>query len=104
MRLNPYHPECFWNHLGRAYFTARRYDEAIKAIQRVNQADHANLAALAACHAARGDDAGAKASAQKVLKLAPDFHVAGHIATQHYKHESDLEHYRAALLKAGLSP
>src|SRR5262249_37586272 len=25
MRLNPYHPERFWSHLGRAYFVARRY-------------------------------------------------------------------------------
>ena len=31
MRLNPYHPERFWGHLGRAYFVARRYDEAVEA-------------------------------------------------------------------------
>ena len=31
MRLNPYHPERFWNHLGRAYFVARRYAEAAEA-------------------------------------------------------------------------
>ena len=29
MRLTPYHPERFWGHLGRAYFVARRYGEAI---------------------------------------------------------------------------
>ena len=34
MRLNPYHPERFWSHLGRAYFVARRYGEAVKAFQR----------------------------------------------------------------------
>jgi adenylate cyclase len=33
MRLNPYHPETFWSHLGRAYFVARRYGEAVKAFQ-----------------------------------------------------------------------
>ena len=27
MRLNPHHPERFWNHLGRAFFVARRYSE-----------------------------------------------------------------------------
>ena len=104
MRLNPFHPQRFWSHLGRAYFTARRYDEAIKAFQRINQPDHTNFAALAACHAALGDDAAAKASAREALKLAPDFCVAGNLATQHYQHESDLEHYRAALVKAGLPP
>ncbi|MGA7597109.1 MAG: adenylate/guanylate cyclase domain-containing protein, partial [Pseudolabrys sp.] len=38
MRLNPYHPERFWSHLGRAYFVARRYSEAVKAFQRINRA------------------------------------------------------------------
>ena len=28
MQLNPYHPERYWNHLGRAYYMARRYPEA----------------------------------------------------------------------------
>ena len=32
MRLNPYHPERFWSHLGRAYFVARRYAEAIAGV------------------------------------------------------------------------
>jgi adenylate cyclase len=104
MRLNPYHPERFWSHLGRAYFTARRYDEAIKAFQRVNNADYTNVAALAACHAALGDDVAAKASASDMLKRAPAFSVASHLTTQHYKHDGDLKHYRAALLKAGLPP
>jgi adenylate cyclase len=104
MRLNPYHPERFWSHLGRAYFAARRYDDAIKAFQRVSQPDHAVRATLAACHAAQGDENAAKASAQDVLRLSPDFTISGHLATQHYKHAEDREHYRAALQKAGLPP
>ena len=36
MRLNPYHPERFWGLLGRAYFLARRYDEAVEAFRHVN--------------------------------------------------------------------
>ena len=35
MRLNPYHPERFWSHLGRAYFGARRYAEAIEAFKHI---------------------------------------------------------------------
>jgi len=104
MRLNPYHPERFWSHLGRAYFTARRYDEAIKAFQRVANADDAHFAALSAGYGALGDDVAASASAKDVLKRTPDFSVAKHLTTQHYKHHRDLEHYRAALLKAGLPP
>jgi adenylate cyclase len=104
MRLNPYHPERFWSHLARAYFAARRYEEAIKAFQRVNNADDAHFAALSACYAALGDDVAANASASEVLKRTPGFSVASHLTTQHYKQNSDLEHYRAALLKAGLPP
>jgi adenylate cyclase len=102
MRLNPYHPERFWSHLGRAYFVARRYDEAIKAFQRISRADHGHLAFLAACHAQLDDAAAAKGTAQQVLQRAPDFSIERFIATQHYKHEKDREHHRAALVKAQL--
>jgi adenylate cyclase len=102
MRLNPYHPERFWSHLGRAYFVARRYDEAIKAFQRISRADHAQLAFLAACHAQLGDAAATNGAAQQVLQRAPDFSIERFIATQHYKHAGDREHHRAALVKAQL--
>ena len=104
MRLNPYHPERFWSHLARAYFAARRYDDAIKAFQRIGHPDNAVCAALAACHAAHGDDAAAKDLAREVLRRVPNFCVDHYLATQHYKQPSDLEHCRAALLKAGLPP
>ncbi len=102
MRLNPYHQERFWGHLGRAYFVARRYSEAVKAFQRISRADHSHLAFLAACHAQLGDAAAANGAAQEVLQRAPDFSIERFIATQHYKHESDREHHRAALVKAQL--
>ena len=41
MRLNPYHPERFWQHLGRAFFVGHRYGEAIDAFRRVSRADFA---------------------------------------------------------------
>jgi adenylate cyclase len=102
MRLNPYHPERFWSHLGRAYFVARRYGEAIKAFQRISRADQSHWAFIAACHAQLGDIAAAKGAVQEVLQRAPDFSIGRFIATQHYKHESDREHHRAALFKAQL--
>ena len=102
MRLNPYHPERFWSHLGRAYFVARRYSEAVKAFQRINRADHSHLSFLAACYAQLGDAVAAKGAADEVLKRAQDFSIERFIATQHYKHENDREHHRAALVKAQL--
>ena len=55
MRLNPYHPPRFWNHLGRAYFVARRYAEAVEAFKRIAAPDQFHHAFLAACHARTGD-------------------------------------------------
>ena len=48
MRLNPYHPERFWNHLGRALFVARRYAEAVEAFSRITKPDHTHHAFRAA--------------------------------------------------------
>src|SRR5258706_11303479 len=54
MRLNPYHPPRFWNHLGRAWFVARRYAEAIDAFKRITAPDQFHHSFLAASHAQLG--------------------------------------------------
>jgi adenylate cyclase len=102
MRLNPYYPERFWNHLGRAYYVARRYGEAAEAFGRITAPDHSHHALLAASYAQMGDDTAARAHAQQVLKHDPEFTVESYLATQHYKHDSDRDHHREGLLKAGL--
>ncbi len=103
MRLNPYHPARFWSHLGRAYFVARRYAEAVEAVQHISSHDHFHTASLAACFA-QMDNAGAAAEqVRETLKRKGDFSVArDYLPTLHYKRESDLAHHRDALLKAGL--
>jgi adenylate cyclase len=102
MRLNPYHPERFWNHLGRAYFVARRYAEAVEAFKHITAQDHTHHAFLAAAHAQIGNEAEANAQAGQVLARKPDFTVKDYLSTVHYKRQEDLEHHRASLLKAGL--
>ena len=101
MRLNPYHPERFWNHLGRAHFVARHYAEAIAAFSRITAPDHLHHAFLAACHAELGNEA-ARGHVAEVLKRDPAFCIENYLKTQHYKRPEDLEHHRAALIKAGL--
>jgi adenylate cyclase len=102
MRLNPYHPERFWNHLGRAFFVARRYDEAISAFGRITAPDHLHYAFLAACSAQLDDDSAAQKYAAEVLKREPRFVTETYLRTLHYKRPEDLAHHREALLKAGL--
>jgi len=102
IRLNPYHPERFWNHLGRAYFVARRYAEAIVAFNRISRPDQFHHSFLAAAHALSSEDAQAQDHARSVLELDPNFTVEGYLETLHYKEQGDLEHHREGLLKAGL--
>ncbi len=101
MRLNPYHPQRFWNHLGRAYFVARRYAEAIEAIKHIGAPDQTYHAFLAACLARAGDPAAAREQAAAVMKLDPSFTIQGTLATLHYRNEDDREHHRESLLAAG---
>jgi adenylate cyclase len=103
MRLNPYHPERFWSHLGRAYFVARRYGEAIDAFKRITAVEPNHHAFLAACHACLGETAAAQAQREAVLELAPGFTVHSHLETLHYRREEEREHHRQALLAAGFA-
>jgi adenylate cyclase len=102
MQLNPYHPERYWSHLGRAYYVARRYAEAAQAFARISAPDHTHHAFLAAALAQMGDATAAAAHAQQVTRKAPGFSAEAHLETLHYQRPSDREHHREGLLKAGL--
>jgi adenylate cyclase len=102
MRLNPYHPERFWSHLGRACYCAERYAEAAEAFARLTRPDHTHHAFLAATFAQMGNSVAATAHVTEALKREPNFSVAAYLATQHYKHEADRKRHETGLLKAGL--
>jgi adenylate cyclase len=102
MRLNPYHPERFWNHLGRACYCAEKYAEAAEAFSRITRPDYTHHAFLAATFAQMGNTVAAAAHAAEVLKREPKFSVAVYLATQHYKQEVDRKRHEAGLLMVGL--
>jgi len=102
MRLNPYHPERFWSHLGRACYCAEKYADAAEAFSRVTRPDHTHHAFLAATFAQMGNAVAATAHAAEVLKREPKFSVAIYLATQHYKRDVDRQRHEDGLLKAGL--
>jgi adenylate cyclase len=103
MRLNPYHPQRFWSHLGRAQYTARSYADAIDSFSKLTTLDHTHHALLAASSALLGDQVAAGAHAREVLLRQPDFTVSAYLGTLHYRQQSDTEHVREGLLLAGLS-
>jgi adenylate cyclase len=102
MRLNPYHPERFWSHLGRACYCAEKYAEAAEAFSRITRPDYTHHAFLAATFAQMGNAVAAAAHAAETLKREPKFSVAVYLATQHYKREVDHQRHETGLLKAGL--
>jgi len=102
MRLNPYHPERFWSHLGRACYCAEKYADAAEAFSRITRPDHSHHAFLAATFAQMGNAVAATAHAAEVLKREPKFSVAIYLATQHYKRDVDRQRHEDGLLKAGL--
>jgi adenylate cyclase len=102
MRLNPYHPERYWSHLGRAYYTARSYADAIGCYSRITAPDQMHHAFLAAASAQMGNNTAATAHTREVLVRDPAFTVPSFLSTLHYQREADLEHCRDGLLKAGL--
>ena len=101
MQLNPYHPERFWSHLGRAHFVAGQHVEAIEAFRRISKPDHIVHAFLAACHAATGNAAAAATHREAAMRLNPDFSIAEYAATLHYLRDADKERHCAALAAAG---
>jgi adenylate cyclase len=102
MRLNPYHPERFWSHLGRAYYGAEKFAEAAAAFARITRPDHTHHAFLAATFAQMGNTVAAGAHAAEVLKRESQFSAAAYLATQHYKRDMDRRRHETGLLKAGL--
>jgi adenylate cyclase len=102
MRLNPYHPERFWSHLGRAQYTARIYADAIQSFSKLAAPDHTHHAFLAASSAQLGNRTAAAAHAREVLQREPTFTVENYLGTLHYQQPSDTEHLREGLVKAGL--
>jgi adenylate cyclase len=104
MRLNPYHPERFWAHLGRAFYLAGAYPEAIAAFSRITTPDCASHAFLAAASAQIGNKTAAAAHAREVLNLQPSFSIDAYLRTLHYRREADRQHHREGLDKAGLPP
>lgn len=102
MRLNPFHPLRFWSHLGRAYFVARQYANALEAFGHLSGQDAPTQTLMAACQVQLGNAAAAESHVREALKREPGFNWTACLATLHYRNEADLAHHRDSAAKAGL--
>jgi adenylate cyclase len=80
MRLNPLHPEWFWNIQGRCLHLLGRHGEALAAFQRIAAPAFYHFAYMAACHKALGQDAEAEDMRNRLYIANPDFDVARFVA------------------------
>jgi adenylate cyclase len=101
MQLNPFHPNRFWSHLGRACFVAREYQEAISAFQNVKSLDSRQLAYLSACYAYSGDAEKARQNVSKAIALDVSLTAEIHVGEQHFVGENDQQHLLEGLRQAG---
>jgi adenylate cyclase len=102
MQLNPYHPNWYWETLGKVLHSAGHYAEALDAYSRIVGRPSFYHAYVAACHAELGQMDEARKHAALALQAKPDFSVTAWGTRLPFKHETDLQRFLAGLRKAGL--
>jgi adenylate cyclase len=102
MRLNPFHPERFWGHLGRAHFCAGKYAEALEAYRHVGAPNHVMLAWKAACAQMAGEPDAASQAMSGALEQMPGFTIAEMRGATHFRSEETWEILARALADSGL--
>jgi adenylate cyclase len=102
MRVDPLGAPGRAHLLGRAFYTARRYAEAIDAFKKIVSPSYMHLAEVAACHARIGDQVCANESAVAALRLNPDFSVDQYMRTRTYQNVADAAHLAEGMRAAGL--
>ena len=102
MLHNPMAPPYwyFWN-LGRAYYMARHYQEAIDAIGRISDPPNDVLLITAASKAQLGNLESARDDMAQFSKNDPDWSIAK-AAERFFRDDSDRQHWLDGLRKAGL--
>ncbi len=103
MRQNPYHPNWYWNILGRCLHTAGKYREAISVLERISNPPYWVLAYLAACHAESGNSEKADNLRKATLSVKGDFCLSGFSGSLPYKDKKALEEFLDGFRKAGFA-
>jgi adenylate cyclase len=102
MRLNPFHPNWYWNIVGRCLHTLGRFEEAIAAFERVAHPPFWTLAYLASCAAAVGDWKRAEAARARLMHSRPDFTLDRFAAIFPYRNPATEARFLDSLRAAGV--
>ncbi|MHA3979279.1 winged helix-turn-helix domain-containing tetratricopeptide repeat protein [Halovulum sp. GXIMD14794] len=105
MVLNPRYPDLYDAHYGRALFNLRRYEEAIRPLQKIRTSQPGNgnaIAVAAACYAALGRLDEAHAAVDEVRAANPKYTLEYARRYIPFAKKEDLEHFLTNLERAGL--
>jgi adenylate cyclase len=101
MRRNPYHPNWYWNVLARCYHTAKYFEEAVSALERIRTPQFWNRAYLAVCYSEIGRTDKAAVHLKAALALKPDFTISEFATACPYRDEQVLNEFIAGFHRAG---
>jgi adenylate cyclase len=101
MRLNPNHPFWYEGVLAFAYYSDRRYAEALSVLERMDDL-RLSPRLLLATYAKLGQVERARAAAKEFLEDNPNFSIARWAAEEPYENPADLEDYVDGMRGAGL--
>jgi adenylate cyclase len=102
MRLNPYHPEAYWFHLGRALFHAGRDEDALAALGNITRPGTRELVFRAGACARLDDPPGLERALAALRTSEPDFDPRRFVDRLPYERDEDRAALLAALQAAGL--
>jgi TolB-like protein len=102
MNRDPFPPAWHWQIRGIALLHARRYQDVIDSLSRMNRLHAWDHAYIAACHAYLDRAAEARAAAVEVLRVDPRFSVSRYAQVEAYTSPADLKHLLDGMRKAGL--
>jgi adenylate cyclase len=101
MLHNPEVPYWYWWNLARAYYMAKRYEEAIDAAGKITDPPNDVLLITAASKAQLGDLDAARAEMAQFSKNDPEWSIAK-AAERYFRRDSDRQHWLEGLRLAGL--
>jgi adenylate cyclase len=97
MRLNPLHPDWFWNIQGRCLHLLGRHAEALAAFRHIISPVFYHFAYMAACHQALGETEAAEAMKARLFAARPDFIVARFVASLPHRNPATVERFAREL-------
>ena len=104
-RLNPTPTSYYYNHLGTAYRSLQKYEDAITACESMIHMNPNSLPpyiTLASCHSLLNQIDKARQAVTDILRIDPQYSIGQFALTMPFKDKEELDLYLQALRKAGL--